>query len=260
MYYEFEKRNSPFFATTIHSLSPVPHIHPHLELIYLIRGESVAVADNQTVPFCAGELYISFPNQIHYYQAAPIEGILIIVAAELFPDLLDVFRKNIPIHPIICKDQLPPDIRQRMETICRCINAAEPLQHIAANGYMQSLLAELLTVLPMTNLQNDHNSVTNVLLYCLEHYREPLSLDILAQQLHLNKYYISHIFMERLNISFSDFVNSLRVENACRQLSGGCSITQAAYESGFNSIRSFNRNFLKFKSLSPREFIRNTKV
>ncbi|MBE6956966.1 MAG: AraC family transcriptional regulator, partial [Ruminococcaceae bacterium] len=80
------------------------------------------------------------------------------------------------------------------------------------------------------------------------------TLDILAEQLHLSKYYISHVFTERLNLSFPDFINGLRVESACRRLDRGYSVTDAAFEAGFNSIRSFNRNFERVKGVAPSEY------
>ena len=104
----------------------------------------------------------------------------------------------------------------------------------------------------------DHDSIKNVLTYCSEHYTEPLTLEILSRELHLNKYYISHIFKERMNIGFSDFVNSLRIEHACNLLEKGSNITDIAFASGFSSIRTFNRVFVQNTGMTPRDYIRQS--
>ena len=260
MYYKFEKRSVPFFATTtLKNLSPIPHIHAHLELVYLYNGQSHATADNRTDLLNPGDLYLSFPNQIHYYSGVAVEGILIIIAPELFPDLMETFNTKLPQNPIIKKEHLPVDICQQLQKICEYINSPEKLNRIAANGYMQGLLAELITKMPLLDIENNHDSVRDILVYCLENYKEPLSLNHLAQELHLSKYYISHIFTDRLNISFPDFINGLRIESACRRLDKGNDITDIAFESGFNSIRSFNRNFKRNMGITPTEYIHRKK-
>ena len=260
MYYKFEKRTTPFFATTsLSSLSPIPHIHPHLELIYLTEGQNTVTADDATQLLRAGDLYLSFPNQIHYYDGAPAKGILIIVAPELFPDLSDIFNSKLPKSPVIRKEQLPSDIFEQLKRICSCRNTPDTLYKIAANGYMQGLLAELIGRMTLSDMQNSTDNVREILVYCLAHYKEALSLDMLAQALHLSKFHISHIFSDRLNISFTDFINGLRIESACRRLDKGYDITDVAFDCGFNSIRSFNRNFKRNTGITPSEYIKQKK-
>lgn len=255
MYFQFEKRTVPFLVEpNFTEATAIPHIHPHIELIYLAEGEMHATADSCTQMLHPGELYLSFPNQVHYYDANPIFGVVIIVDPELFPDLLDIFTNKVPENPILRAEQLPEDVYHRLLVICKAAQSAEKLQRIAAQSYMQGLLAELLGKMTLVERKNTQDSVRKILLYCLENYKKPLTLDVLAEQLHLSKYYISHVFTERLNLSFPDFINGLRVESACRRLDRGYNVTDAAFEAGFNSIRSFNRNFERVMGVPPSRY------
>ena len=76
-------------------------------------------------------------------------------------------------------------------------------------------------------------------------------MDRISQDLHLSKYYICHVFKKRMSIGFADFINSLRIEHACGLLAQGSSITEAAYASGFSSIRTFNRVFSNTMGMPP---------
>ena len=131
-----------------------------------------------------------------------------------------------------------------------------PFDKITAKGALLALLGELLSFITFTDAPADYDSVKNVLLYCSENYTEPLSLDTLSRELHLSRYYISHIFSDKLQVSFTDFINTLRVEHACSLLGKGANITEIALASGFASVRTFNRVFAEEMGMTPREYIK----
>ena len=96
--------------------------------------------------------------------------------------------------------------------------------------------------------------------YCNENYHKPLSLSTLARDLHLNKYYISHIMSNKLNIGFNDYINSLRVSNACKLLvKSDSTVTEISEAVGFNTLRTFNRAFSKQMNCTPSEYRRRKK-
>lgn len=260
MLYQIEQREKTFDAFPIGKLSPLPHIHPHLELIYTIKGSSVATLDNQDFLMDEGDLFLSFPNQIHYYHdCTPRKGYIVIFSPDLFKDLKDIFQNNIPVSPIIQSSILPADTRERLKKLIKKNNSENLYDRVAAKGYLLALLGEILPLMALTPHSSDHDSIKNLLNYCSENYTEELTLDTLAKELHLSKYYISHIFKERMNIGFNDFINKLRIEHACSLLKESGSITDVAFSSGFSSIRTFNRVFLQNMGMTPRDYIKTKK-
>lgn len=257
MPYKIENRKRDFTAIPIHKLLPMPHIHSHLELIYLKKGSALAALDYSSYSLEEGEMFLSFPNQIHFYQVeTPVEGYMLIFAPTLFGELKEVLQTKIPACPILHKEELPVDMTERMEMICGRLSGDSIYDRAAARGCLLMLLGE---TLPQMNLQDnpgDQDTVKNILRYCMENYTKPLSLEVLAKELSLNKYYISHIFSERMKMSYKEFINNLRVEHACGLLEKGVSITDIAYASGFSSVRTFNRAFLKNREMTPRDYIK----
>lgn len=53
----------------------------------------------------------------------------------------------------------------------------------------------------------------------------------------------------------SRYVNRQRIEHACALLESGLSVTAAMFDSGFNTKSNFNREFLRTKNLSPRDWL-----
>ncbi|MGD2034190.1 MAG: AraC family transcriptional regulator [Bacteroidales bacterium] len=89
-----------------------------------------------------------------------------------------------------------------------------------------------------------------------------LTLDKLALQLHIHPNYLSQYINEELNMSFYDYINQYRTEEF-KQLvtvpeNRRLKFLALAYECGYNSKSSFNRNFKKVTGFTPSEYLRQT--
>ena len=58
----------------------------------------------------------------------------------------------------------------------------------------------------------------------------------------------------------SRYVNRQRIEEACRRLADGQSVTSAMLDSGFNTKSNFNREFLRVKGTSPSKWLQEQKL
>lgn len=260
MLYQVENRNMPLTADYIYGLTTLPHIHPHLELIYLIEGASIATADDKDFYFEKGDIFLSFPNQIHYYHdLSEVKGHLIIFSADLFKDLKKMFETRIPACSVIKSEQLSEDTKWILDKIIEKNNSPLSFDKIAAKGHLLALLAEILSRMDLNTAPMNHDSLKAVLSYCAQNYMEEITLDRLAAEVHLNKYYISHMLKERLGMGFTDFVNNMRIEHACNLLGKEENITEIAFSSGFSSVRTFNRVFQEKMKMTPREYIKKEK-
>ena len=66
----------------------------------------------------------------------------------------------------------------------------------------------------------------------------------------MNKSFLSKRFKTATGFGFKEYIINLRIQNACRLLlETNKSITDIAFECGFNSVSSFNRSFKKVKGI-----------
>ena len=82
-----------------------------------------------------------------------------------------------------------------------------------------------------------------------------LKVSDLATRLHSNRNYIYHAINVEMGVSFSDYINGLRIDYAARLLEAkpDLSINDVMIKSGFTSSSAFYRNFKKFKGITPTE-------
>ncbi|MBW8244446.1 helix-turn-helix domain-containing protein [Muricauda oceani] len=89
-----------------------------------------------------------------------------------------------------------------------------------------------------------------------------LRLDNIAELLGISRHHASQVINENFNLSFYDFVNSYRIEEAKNRLcsdfeSSPESISDIAYQCGFNNRVSFYKAFKKITHITPKEFIQS---
>ncbi len=86
-----------------------------------------------------------------------------------------------------------------------------------------------------------------------------LRLDDLAKMLNLSRNHTSQIINQHFNLSFFDFINKYRVEEAKYLLANmgeeKATITQIAYDAGFNNRASFYKAFKKFEQQNPTTYL-----
>ncbi len=264
----YENRASDFFCRGDKNykskLNCSPHLHYHIEFVHLLEGETLAISDTEESVLEAGDIFISFPNQVHRFETKKPERYrLFIFSPDLIPEFRSIFTNQVPNSTLIKGAGLEPEI----DALTKTLFGMTGHRHIGGNPYNDAvirgcLLALFGKLLPQMSLSGpragDSRAVREVVGYCSEHFAEELSLEILEAELHLSKYYISHLFSGKLGIRFNDYINSLRISHACRLLRReDMQITEIAEAVGFSTLRTFNRAFAKFRGMTPSEFRRD---
>lgn len=88
---------------------------------------------------------------------------------------------------------------------------------------------------------------------------QPISMADVATELNMSESRFSRFFRRSTGNSFTDFVNSARINSACHLLmQSDHFVTDICYQVGFNNVANFNRRFLEIKGMTPTEFRRQS--
>lgn len=94
-----------------------------------------------------------------------------------------------------------------------------------------------------------------------EHYREQLTLDLLASEFFIDKYYLTRVFKRQFGVSVNQYISQIRVEQAKQLLRfSDHSIVWISGECGFGTASYFSRTFKKVEGVTPSEYRRSWKT
>lgn len=240
-------------------LEIAPHLHYQIECFLLRAGETTVFIDSVEYTVKAGDLCMVFPNQIHQFKTTTLEDYtLVIVNPDMVPDFENFFINNIPESPVLENAVNIGNIPILFKKISEEYEKKSPYKEFIIKGSLLALFGEIFSEMKMRDLKmGDSCALKTVVNYCAHNFSKELSLSILEEELHISKYYISHLFSNRLKVRFNDYINSLRISDACRQLrQTDKTITEISECVGFNTLRTFNRSFMKLKGVSPSEYRR----
>lgn len=96
--------------------------------------------------------------------------------------------------------------------------------------------------------------------YISAHINEQISLDSVAESLHVSKSTICHMLKSERNTTLTKLVNQRRIERVCLDLKEGKSITVAAAAAGFSSASYCSRVFLNIMGIRPETYLRDMQI
>ena len=97
--------------------------------------------------------------------------------------------------------------------------------------------------------------IEKITIYLTKNYCNDIKANDIGDAVGLHPDYANHIFKKAFGTTISDYIAELRIAHAQRKLlTTDMSITNIAYECGFNSIARFNATFFKKIQCTPREY------
>ncbi len=229
-----------------------PHLHHCFEIITILSGEMVIYVDNKEFLLKKNEALLIFPNQIHSLQSKKSRHLLCIFPPKAVQAFSSKLLDKIPIN-----NKFTPD--------CYLIDALSkltPHSKVAERkGILYLLCHQFDKQAEYTHKQSDKKELlSKIFLFVENNFNKSCSLAELAKSTGYDYSYLSRYFKKSVGIHFNTYVNHSRLSHSCYLLENSdISITACAYESGFTSLRSFNRVFKNYYQVTPAEYKRNLK-
>ena len=220
------------------------HLHQSFEFLTVTDGAMDVVVDNKIYKLNKGESLLIFPNQIHSITSEKSSHKLWIFSSELVRAYASKVAGKIPIS----NSFIPSE-----HMFALLFGTYDTSSLIEKKGIFYLLCSEFDRQAEyVRRTEDDKNLLYKIFKFVESNYGNDCSLEKLSKETGFSYSYLSRYFKKIVGISYNKYVNQYRISNACYILSNSdSSVLQCALDSGYDSLRSFNRNFTECLGVSP---------
>lgn len=250
------------------------HVHDVIEFLYCIEGEAEAFLGMKRYYFHAGDLLIINSNETHRVTSLS-EGVTKYAVVQFEPEILRAGGE----HNLASKYMMPFKIsnanNRRVfhsedfgegfigEIIKEILSEYEKKEYgfeLAIRSAISRLFLQILRLWHSdgeTVKQQDNNDITmeKVMSYVEQNYMNEVLATTAARISGMSYSYFSRFFKKSAGMSFTEYLNSVRIEKAAEMLlSSTKTVTEIAMDTGFSSTSYFIARFKEQKRMTPASF------
>jgi len=261
--------NLPYFYDRL-------HYHPELQLKYIVKGTGDLFVSDTIKSFESGNLFLIGSNQSHvfksdkkyfeensnlisrsisvfFHERSLGDGFFNIEEMSAIRDLIQRSGRGIQFSPNISY-KVGPEIQNLLKVsgFERLLKTLFILNELALSDDFK-FLATMKSSEPLSDKENE--KVNDVINYIFSHYKKDLKLKDVARIANYSQAAFCMFFKRRTRKTFTEFLNEVRISKACKMLKDSdLNISEICFESGFNNVSNFNRQFKKVTNFSPSNY------
>lgn len=245
------------------------HYHPEVELIFIEGLTGIRHVGQHVSSFMDSDLVLIGPNIPHLnfdYGLTSEYRQIVVQMKESFPgDVLHATAELASIEQLFKRARYGIVFKGGVKAA-----AGQMLKAMEALNRFDRLLKlleifQLLALSDECELLNDQDTSISLYLkdkvrmgtiygYIHSNYHEHVDVNEVAARVGLSTSAFCRYFKRQTKMTFTDFVNQYRINQAKTMLLKDVTVTEACYDVGFQSLSYFNKLFNKLEGLGPMEF------
>lgn len=251
------------------------HHHDFFEVYFFLHGRVNFKVEGKTYQLQTGDLLLINPQELHQPdigEDALYERIVLwidrsylsslCVTAET--DLTACFDTDAPNHTNLLRPAKihRAELEQMLDRLTREYYGGQEDSFAYAQGLLVQFMVEINRLARASGSLRkleEPDLISQVLTYIGSNYQENITLESLAAQFFVSKYYLSHEFSHRVGTSIYRYVIFRRLLQARELMSAGHAPGEVYQLCGFGDYANFYRAFRGEYGISPREFAAQNK-
>ena len=256
--------HKPYIDLHMTNLNYFSHFHNEIELLYVTEGMVNLHTNSRSYTVNKGETAVIMPGEIHSYTS---EGHNRCYVIKFYPvtavNGADFSHLRFIEHVITPKHSFYNRATELITNVAREYTQKNCGYELSINCDLSGIILLFFRNIPFASVNSEDNKKQSKQLsllykvdsYVNRNYSSRITLDDIASHSGYSTYYFSHFFKEATGQNFSDYLILFRLERAMYMINTSQkSLTDIAFDCGFNSIRSFNRAFQNYLKTTPSEY------
>lgn len=236
------------------------HRHEHLELLIPEDNPIEVFSLGSWKTARRGDIVLIDGGDIHAYRTEA--DVTILLSQFPYRILLEGGARPRSIAPIITAEEIAaiPFLADQTQAL---LHVALPEGRVplgVQNPVMQGALTALFYLLHRHFSRKESGGTekrserdfADAVTYVNEHFTEDITVESIARALYTDRGRLSRLFRASAGISLPSYINTLRLGRAATLLEAGATVTAAALESGFQSVRTFHDVFRRAHGTPPK--------
>jgi AraC-like DNA-binding protein len=268
---------SRFSITDIHRLGRYTYKHAHgslpehthdgmMEICYCEKGLQVYEVNGQKYNIKGGDIFITFPGELHSTAHHPEEkGILYWLLIKI-PDGNSFLDYNGPDAIALLSELLnlstrhfkgSTEMKKMLDDIFTLhYTPQQPIYRVQLLNLLTNFLLATIQGSQKTSELQPSNRRLEISTYIASNLYNDLSVELLAEKMNFSDSHFKSWFKNEFGVPPADYVLRLRIEEAKKllQTSGENTVTDTAYQLNFSSSQYFATVFKKYTGVTPTEY------
>lgn len=240
------------WAGKYHYVNNQPHWHTDFELVVIDNGRATFNVDNKVYELTEGES-ILIPSSATHQITSTEDSTLTFFIFECKPIQTIVGNRKL-CSPVLTGNYHFDEI---YVNIAKDLQSKSRLEVLSANNRIERLILDIFLGEETVESRKDNSYMEIRYKRLLENIDENYStytIDDAANFVALSVSYFSKFFKQMAGMTFTQYLNLVRVEKAIELIQNNeTSMATIAISCGFGTIRNFNRVFKSTTGFSPRE-------
>ena len=233
------------------------HWHENMEFLYILNDSLKILIDSVTYEVKKGDLIFIGEHCVHCFL-----GSATMYLGQFSVSLLLGGHQSLkPVKPHITAEEIAEDpiFEERFFHLLELMKTFGSITADEKNPFAQSIFSAfyfaLVEKFPQTeqneSFKKERKDFYRIIEHINENFTNNITVTSIAKSLYMDRGKLSRIFSKYSSMSVNDYLNNLRINKANELLKDGCSVTQAALESGFQSVRTFNNTYKNLTGTTP---------
>ena len=264
LYHQTENTFRSEFSTRIYRGKrdfELMHFHKNFEIILVIKGECLCMLGDREYRLTEGGAIFMCPFQIHGFTLGEDSVVRRITFHEhlilTLSQALDGMRPKVPAFSLsnLLKEFCLNKMDAFFDDDSGMIGRISPREvRMQVKGCLYLLGGEFISKAELIPTPAADTVTMAVAQYIAENFKSDITLNDVAKERGYNYQYLSRIFNKVMGMNFKRMLNLYRLEHAYALLQDtDKTVSEICFESGFQSIRSFNQVCKEVYGKTPKE-------